>query len=54
MKIDWIIKISLFIIGILIIQLLVKPKMDNFCVSCKTDADCADGMKCKDGCCVPT
>lgn len=51
MKTDWILKLLFFFIGVLIIGLLFKPTFETYCVTCKTDAECADGMKCVDGCC---
>jgi hypothetical protein len=53
MKTDWIIKVLFIFLGVLIIGVILKPKYDNFCVSCKSDAECANGMKCVNNCCVP-
>ena len=50
---SFIIKLFFIFIAIIIVSVLVKPKMDNFCstVKCTKNEDCVEGMTCVDGCC---
>lgn len=48
-----IIKLCFIFIAIIIVSVLIKPRMDNFCstVKCTKNEDCVEGMTCEDGCC---